>query len=125
MPAFPQHLAKARDNIAFVAFLRSSGTAYFDWMILAYFLAALHHVEAYFDHCFLKSYGNHYDRREAIRMDRRLSTFWNHYRALETFSQTARYGVKKFDQKYINERILPHFQTLQHGIEGLEHKLKL
>jgi hypothetical protein len=125
MPPFAQHLDKARENLSFVAFLKSSATSYFDWMILAYFLAALHHVEAYFDHCFGKSYGSHYDRRQAIRMDARLSTFWNHYRALETYSQTARYGVKKFDQKYVDSRVAPHFQTLQRGIEGLASKLKL
>ena len=94
-------------------------------MILAYFLAALHHVEAYFDHCYLKSYANHSQRREAIRTDTRLSTLWNHYRALETYGQTARYGVKKFDQKYIDDRVVPHFQTLKMGIEGLQPKLKL
>ena|SRR5712692_2618832 len=125
MPSYPQHLAKAQSNLAFVSFLRSSNTSFFDWMILGYFLAALHHVEAYFDSCYTRSHGNHLGRRRAMLQDRRLSSFFNTYRSLETYSQTARYGIKQFDQKYVDQRVLPHFQRLQAGIESLDPRLKL
>jgi hypothetical protein len=124
MPAFPQHLAKAQSNLSFVDFLKSSKSSFFDWMIVGYFLTALHHVEAYFDSCYGKSYGNHLDRRKAMLQDGRLSSFYSLYRALETYSQTARYGVKQFDQKYVDQRVLSHFQRLKAGIESLEPKLK-
>ena len=94
-------------------------------MILGYFFTALHHVEAYFDSCYGKSYHNHLERRRAILSDGRLSSFYGLYRALKTYGQTARYGIKQFDQKYVDHRVLPHFQRLQAGIESLEPKLKL
>jgi hypothetical protein len=125
MPSFPQHVAKARSNLAFVAFLAKSGQGFYDWTILAYFLTALHQVEAYFDSCYGKSYSDHMSRRRAIAQDGRLSSYFAIYRQLETYSQTARYGVKTFDQKYIDQRIVPHFERLRSGIESLEPKLKL
>ena len=125
MPSYPQHLAKARSNLNFISFVVKSGAGFFDWIILAYFLTALHHVEAYFDSCYGKSYSDHMTRRRAISNDGRLSSYFTLYRQLETYSQTARYGVKEFDQQYVDKRVLPHFQRLRAGVEALEPKLKL
>ena len=125
MPPYTQHLAKAKSNLSFVDFLGPSQASFLDWVILGYFLTALHHVEAYFDFFYGKSFGNHTKRRRAIIGDTRLANYFSCYRQLETYSQTARYGIKQFNHQYIQRRVIPQFQKLRTAIESFDHSLKL
>ena len=125
MPSHAQHIAKCKSNLAFVTFAEGAGDAFLDWVILGYFLTSLHHVEAYFDVFFGQHYGNHVTRRRAVDKDTRLAPFFNDYRRLEIYSQTARYGVKRFDKSYIQRRVMPHFKQLRNAIESFDPSLQL
>lgn len=125
MATFLQHIAKARSNLQLATFLDSSGRTFFDWVIAAYFYAALHHVEAYFDLVHRSHYRKHGDRSRAISNDPRLTTGYNHYRRLQTYSETARYGARSFDRTYIQQRAFPHFTKLRQLIESIDPSLKI
>lgn len=46
MPTTPEHLARARQNLRFAESFDLKTTAYLDWVVTAYFYAALHLVDA-------------------------------------------------------------------------------
>jgi len=124
MPSYSQHLAKVRSNLGFVEFLLKSRAGFLDWAITGYFYSAVHLVEAYFDKLFGKHYGSHPDRRRAIACDANLSALYSCYRQLETYSRVARYGIKHFDDKYINARVMPQFRKFRAAVEALHPDLR-
>lgn len=109
----------------FVDFLLKSAVGFLDWIITGYFYSAVHLVEAYFDRILGRHYGNHPDRRAAIATDRRISSLYSSYRQLETYSRVARYGIKRFDLNYINDRVAPQFAKFRHGIEVIHPDLRV
>lgn len=125
MPGYPQHLAKARTNLDFIKFVSTKSTAFFDWIITAYFYAALHLIEAYFDFSYGTHYRKHGERSRAIISDPALSPIYNHYRKLQTYSETARYKTKSFDNTYVQGRAVPHFNKLRSSIEGINPSLRI
>jgi hypothetical protein len=125
MPPCNQHVNKARQNLQFTNFVLKGQGRYIDWVITAYFYAAVHLVEAYFDLSSSRHYGTHVKRREAISRDSQISGLFSIYRQLETYSRTARYGVKTFDLAYLNNRVIPKFQTLRSKIASFNGSLAL
>jgi hypothetical protein len=47
MPEASAHIAKAEHNEKFAAVIRGLSTEFLDWVVTAYFYAALHYLEAY------------------------------------------------------------------------------
>lgn len=125
MPPSDQHINKARKNLQFTNFVLKGQSGYVDWVITAYFYAAVHLVEAYFDLSSNRHYGTHVKRREAISRDSQISGLFTIYRQLETYSRTARYGVKNFDLTYLNTRVVPKFQRLKSTMASLNASLTL
>lgn len=125
MPSSTQHLDKARSNLNFAQFVARSSRGFIDWVITAYFYAALHYIEAYFDLFHQVHYRKHAYRSRAISNDPRLSPIYNDYRRLQTYSETARYGIKQFDDTYVSRRILPHFTRLRASIEVIDPSLRI
>ncbi len=125
MPACGQHIAKVRTNLAFVDFLLKARVGYLDWVTTGYFYASVHLVEAYFDFSAKQHYGRHGPRRRAISSDVKISHIFHPYRQLETYSIVARYGVKTFDETYIQKRVVPKFEMLRAEIGKLDRSLSI
>jgi hypothetical protein len=125
MPAANQHVAKVKSNLAFIQFVLRSATGYLDWVVTAYFYASMHLVEAYFDLSTHHHFQRHLLRRQAINADAKISHLFNAYRQLETYSREARYGTKIFDLHYINNRVVPKFQTIQRDMASIYSSLNL
>ena len=125
MPSYSQHLSKAQSNLDFIKFITTNSKSFCDWVITAYFYAALHLIEAYFDFSIRTHYRKHGDRSKAIARDQKLSPIYNDYRKLQTYSQTARYGSKVFDTNYVQNRAVLHFNKLRSSIEGLNPSLRI
>ena len=125
MPPCDQHVNKARQNLQFTNFVLNGQSGYIDWVITAYFYAAVHLVEAYFDLSSNRHYGTHVKRREAISRDSQISGLFGIYRQLETYSRTARYGVKTFDLAYLNDRVVPKFEKLKSTLASFDGSLAL
>jgi hypothetical protein len=125
MPECRQHVEKVRSNLTFVSFLLRANEGFFDWIITGYFYAAVHLMEAYFDLSGAKHYRRHLYRRQAINADGKIRHLFAAYRSLETYSEVARYGVKRFDVSYVKTRVVPKFEKIRGEIGQFDPSLSV
>jgi len=125
MPECRQHVEKVRSNLTFVSFLLGASPGFWDWIITGYFYAAVHLIEAYFHFSAGKHHRRHLYRRQAINADGKIRHLFAAYRSLETYSEVARYGVKRFDLSYLRGRVVPKFEKIRGEIGQLDPSLSV
>ena len=113
MPKQDEHLARAKQNLAFAESFDLDQTPYKDWVVVAYFYAALHLVDAllYFrDHI---DPPNHETRGNFVREMDYLKKIRFHYKELKDRSEDARYMLLPFSKTKIDSDVIPHYREIE------------
>jgi len=113
VPNTSEHLDRARQNVRFAESFDLATAPYLDWVITAYFYAALHLVEALLYARENLHSDNHAERREFIRDKGYLTAIQQPYRDLKEFSEQARYRLFPFTASEIRGKIIPCYRRIE------------
>jgi len=122
VPKQDEHLARAKQNLAFAQSFDLNQTNYKDWVVTAYFYAALHLVDAllYFrDHV---DPPNHEIRGTFVREKSYLRDIRFDYKELKDRSEDARYMLLPFTKSKIESDVIPHYRKIEAHILPLVPK---
>ena len=104
-----EHEQKAAHNEAFAAAVLAGGAGYLDWVVTAYFYAALHWVEAFF-HTHGGGFTSHAKRNQEVAA-RFPPAERDRYLTLYYYSLQARYDAVSVDRVLhddaLNQQLLP------------------
>lgn len=92
MPTTREHLARACQNLEFAKSFDLKTTPYLDWVVTAYFYAALHLVDALLIEKENIPGQTHEIRKELVKSRIYLRAIRNEYRTLKDHSEDARYS---------------------------------
>ena len=123
MPNTREHLARARQNLAFAKTFDLKTTPYIDWAVTAYFYAALHLVDAILFEKEQLSGGKHEDRKQYIKTrPLPLAIVRDEYRTLKDHSEDARYRLITMTSHKIENTIIPLYEAIErHILPQLPH----
>jgi uncharacterized protein (UPF0332 family) len=113
VPNTSEHLDRARQNVRFAETFDLTTTPYRDWVVTAYFYAALHLVEALLYAREGLGSKNHTERKEFIRDKGYLTAIEDPYRLLKVYSENARYKLYPFTSLEIRGKIIPHYRRIE------------
>ena len=116
MPPTADHLARARQNIAFAKSFDWDKTPYLDWVVTAYFYAAVHLVDALL---FYKDglHGDlHTTRRRYIREKSYLRGIEREFENLKDHSEDARYRLLTMTAARLKNRVIPLYEAIERHI---------
>jgi hypothetical protein len=107
VPPTADHLARVRHNIEFARSFDWDTTPYLDWVVTAYFYAALHLVDALL---FYKdgAHGDlHTTRRRYIREKSYLRGIEREFENLKDLSEDARYRLLTMTRVKLESKVIP------------------
>ncbi len=113
MPKPAEHLARARQNLRFAESFDLDKTEYLDWVVTAYFYAALHLVDA------LLYFRDHLDppihevRRDSVRTKPYLQAINHQYKELKDRSEDARYRIIPFTKAQVEKDVIPLYRKIE------------
>jgi hypothetical protein len=116
VPNTSEHLDRARHNIRFAESFDLATTPYLDWVVTAYFYAALHLVEALLYARENLHSPNHETRKEWIRDKGYLTVIKDAYRDLKNHSENARYRIYPFTSLELRGKIIPLYRRIENYI---------
>ncbi len=116
MPTTSEHLARAKQNISFAESFDLKTTPYLDWVVTAYFYAALHLVDGLLwekDHLVPEL---HEHRRDYVRGKWYLRGISSEYRSLKDHSEDARYRLITMTSIKVENNIIPLYKAIESHI---------
>jgi hypothetical protein len=120
LPASREHVARAKHNLTFARDVDLNTTQYLDWVVTAYFYAALHWVDAVIADKEGIVPENHEIRREYVKKKWYLRGISKEYRDLKDRSEDARYRLTTFTKTRIEKEIEPLYQAIErHALDLL------
>lgn len=123
MPTTSEHRARAEQNVRFAKSLDLDSTPYLDWVVAAYFYAALHLVDALLYHREKIHPPNHEVRRDLVKGKWYLRGIRDEYRRLKDHSEAARYYLITFTRAKIEREVVPLYLAIEnHILQQLDTK---
>lgn len=116
MPTTREHLERARQNVAFARSFDLKTTPYLDWVVTAYFYAALHLVDAVLFEKEQLPGETHEIRKQYVRQKSYLRGIRDEYRTLKDHSEDARYRLITMTSHKIENVIIPLYQAIEQHI---------
>lgn len=116
MPTTEDHRKRAEQNLRFAQTFNLNTTPYLDWVVVGYFYAALHLVDALLYHQERIDPPNHELRREYVKTKWYLRGIKNPYRELKDRSEDARYRLYVFTPVKIETVIIPLYHAIHEHI---------
>ena len=116
MPETREHIGRARQNLAFARSFDLKNTPYLDWVVTAYFYAALHLVDALLWEKDKLPGGLHEQRKAYLRSKWYLRGIKDEYRELKDQSEDARYRLITVTSSKIESRIIPLYENIEKHI---------
>jgi uncharacterized protein (UPF0332 family) len=116
VPTTAEHLARAKQNIRFAGSFDLKTTPYLDWVVTAYFYAALHLVDALL---YDKDHLNpelHEHRRDYVKGKWYLRGISTEYRSLKDHSEDARYRLITMTSTKVEKTIIPLYKAIESHI---------
>lgn len=111
-----EHLARAKQNLQFAQSFELETTPYIDWVVTAYFYAALHLVDAILWERDRINPADHHDRNNLVRNKDYLKAIKTSYRTLKDRSEDARYDLITFASARIRNDVIPLYQEIERHI---------
>jgi uncharacterized protein (UPF0332 family) len=116
VPTTREHLDRARQNLSFAKSFDLKTTPYIDWVVTAYFYAALHLVDALLYEKEQISGETHEIRKEYVKTKPYLREIRNQYRTLKDHSEDARYRLITMTSHKIENTIIPLYKEIENHI---------
>jgi uncharacterized protein (UPF0332 family) len=116
VPTTREHLHRARQNLSFAQSFDLKTTRYIDWVVTAYFYAALHLVDALLYEKEQIPGETHKIRKEYVKTKAYLREIRNQYRTLKDHSEDARYRLITMTSHKIEETIIPLYKEIENHI---------
>ena len=116
MPSTQEHLARVRHNIEFAKSFDWDKTPYLDWVVTAYFYAALHLVEALLYHKNQRHCDVHTERRQTIRANSYLKSIDREFEKLKDHSEDARYRLLTMTRIRLERNVIPLYEAIERHI---------
>jgi uncharacterized protein (UPF0332 family) len=116
VPTTPEHLARARQNLRFAESFDLKTTPYLDWVVTAYFYAALHLVDALLWEKDRLHPELHEHRRDYVRQKWYMRAISFEYRSLKDHSEDARYRLITMTSAKIEKTVIPLYKVIESHI---------
>jgi uncharacterized protein (UPF0332 family) len=116
VPTTSEHRARAEQNLRFAESFDLDSTPYLDWVVAAYFYAALHWVDALLFEKEGLNPDNHEIRRAYVREKWYLRGISYEYRSLKDRSEDARYRLLTFTRSKIEREVIPPYRAIEQHI---------
>jgi uncharacterized protein (UPF0332 family) len=116
VPTTSEHLARARQNLRFAETFDLDSTPYLDWVVAAYFYAALHLVDALLYQREGIHGGEHQTRSQYVRRKSYLKQISTRYHYLKDHSENARYDLLTFTRPKIENVVIPLYRAIESHI---------
>jgi uncharacterized protein (UPF0332 family) len=116
VPTTREHIARARQNLAFAKSFDLKTTPYIDWVVTAYFYAALHLVDALLVEKDGVPGETHEIRKEYVKTKPYLRAIRDQYRTLKDHSEDARYRLITMTSHKIENTIIPLYEAIEKHI---------
>jgi hypothetical protein len=116
VPKAREHIARSRQNLKFAQSFNLKETPYIDWVVTAYFYAALHLVDALIADRYNLTPQDHMDRNLFVEKTF-LAGIKVQYRTLKDLSEDARYELKTFTSVRVENEVIPLYNTIARHIE--------
>ena len=113
MPNTQQHLIRAKQNLEFAKLFDLQSTPYFDWVVVAYFYAALHLVDALLYEKEKIDPSRHELRRNYVREKWYLRGIKYEYFELKDRSEDARYRLLPLTPAKVEHEIIPLYRAIE------------
>jgi hypothetical protein len=97
-------------------------TPYIDWVVTAYFYAALHLVDAVLADKHSKHPPSHSIRDGEIEGSPFLAGIKDEYQDLRSFSENARYDLKIFTSTQVEQKVVPLYAKIEKHVLGVLQK---
>jgi hypothetical protein len=118
VPTTAEHLARVRQNVAFANSFNWDTTPYLDWVVTAYFYAAVHLVDALLYHK-EKAHGDlHATRRNYIRSRSYLRAIDRNFEELKDHSEDARYRLLMMTRIRLENKVIPLYESIERHIKA-------
>jgi uncharacterized protein (UPF0332 family) len=118
VPSTNEHLERSRRNVRFAESFDLETTPYLDWVVTAYFYAALHLVDALLAQKNNLHPATHQMRSEKVRTLDYLKGIKTEYRDLKEHSENARYNLHLFTSQTVNGEVIPLYRAIEKHILG-------
>lgn len=119
MPTTEDHLARAKQNIQFAKSFDWKSTPYLDWVVTAYFYAAVHLVDALLYHQD-KAHGDvHATRRVYMREKWYLRGICQEFEDLKDHSEDARYRLITMTRSRLENKVIPLYEKIERHVMDL------
>ena len=112
MPTTSEHLARANQNVCFAESFDLKTTPYLDWVVTAYFYAALHLVDALLWEKERLNPELHEQRRDYVKRKSYLRAISGEYRSLKDHSEDARYRLITMTSTKVENTIIPLYRAI-------------
>ena len=116
MPTTREHLNRATQNLTFAESFDLDTTPYLDWVVTAYFYAALHLVDALLWEQDSLNPGFHEQRRDWVKEKWYLRGIRDEYRNLKDHSEDARYRLITMTRTKIEKIIIPLYKAIENHV---------
>lgn len=117
MPLKNEHLARSQQNLQFARSFDLATTPYLDWVVTAYFYAALHLVDALLDQQDQIHPPDHKVRWEMVKGRYYLMGIKTEYRDLKEHSENARCQLLTFTKPKIERDVIPLYEEIERHIK--------
>lgn len=125
MPTTQEHLARVKHNIEFAKSFDWDKTPYLDWVITAYFYAAVHLIDALLHHKDNAHGDLHTTRRKLIREKSYLRGIDMQFEQLKDHSEDARYRLTTMTRIRLEQKVIPLYRVIEnHVVQQLPAELK-
>ena len=115
MPTSSQHIDKAKSDERCAIQISQLSSPFYDWIVNAYFYAALHYIDASLAQLHLHPQ-THSARNRTFSSVSAIRHLWKDYRFLEDKSRDARYTEQTFTAQNIDNAIMPRFNAIKNKI---------
>lgn len=116
MPTTSEHRARAERNLRFAKSLDIDSTPYIDWIVAAYFYAAVHLVDALIYQKDKFHPPSHEIRKDWVKSKWYLRGIRDEYRLLKDLSEDARYRLITFTKPKIEREVIPLYMAIENHI---------
>jgi hypothetical protein len=113
MPEASAHIAKAEHNEKFAVAVRGLSTEFLDWVVSAYFYAALHYLEAYLAANPMEKHPSSHGERQSYVANAFSRKSYASFSYLKDKSETARYDTRLFNEQDIDANLIPKFDSFK------------
>ena len=112
MPTAYEHRQRAEKNLRFAQSFDLDTTEHLDWVVAAYFYAAMHWVDALLHYREGLHGGTHAERRELLRKKPYLAQIRDAYRTLYDRRADACYELLTMTKPKIEREIIPLYEQI-------------